>query len=146
MGDFFAFLKSTHYILMIILLAGLIFTTGKFYLNAINKQPFELFEKRQSLFFLALAHLQLIIGLILLFGVYGSAFSDMGSVMKNSEVRFTMIEHPLTMIIGIVLITIGYALAKRKKSDAKKFKTIAIYYGIALLVILLRIPWSRLHG
>jgi multisubunit Na+/H+ antiporter MnhB subunit len=47
------------------------------------------------------------------------------------------------MILAIVLITMGFSKHKRKTTDAEKFKTLAIYYGIALLFVLSRIPWNQ---
>ena len=67
----------------------------------------------------------------------------MGAAMKNAELRKIIVEHPLMMIIAIVLITIGWSKHKKKGSDTAKFKTIAIFYGLALIVVLSRIPWSN---
>ena len=66
----------------------------------------------------------------------------MGDVMKNSELRKPLIEHPLMIIIAIALITIGFSKHKKKTTDGSKFKTIAIFYGIALVLILAVIPWG----
>ena len=62
--------------------------------------------------------------------------------MKNSTLRSNILEHPLTMIIAIALITIGYSKHKKKLTSAAKFKTIAIFYTIALLLVLAKIPWK----
>ena len=62
--------------------------------------------------------------------------------MKNSELRKVLVEHPLVGIIAIVLITIGFSKHKKKERSAEKFKTIALLYTIALVLILSRIPWS----
>jgi hypothetical protein len=69
------------------------------------------------------------------------AFSTQGA-MKIPELRLTMLEHPLINIIGIVLITIGWSTHKKQESSNGKFKKIAIFYGLGLLLILSRIPWS----
>jgi hypothetical protein len=45
------------------------------------------------------------------------------------------------MIIAIIIITIGSAKAKRKQAENEKFKTMAIWFTIGLLVILANIPW-----
>jgi len=39
-----------------------------------------------------------------------------------------------------VLISIGATIARRKQADTNKFKTIAIWYSIALILILSAIP------
>lgn len=65
-----------------------------------------------------------------------------GSIMKDPTMRFKIIEHPLTMIIAIVLISIGYIKAK-KLTDAKQAnKTVLIFYIFGLILILARIPWG----
>jgi hypothetical protein len=45
------------------------------------------------------------------------------------------------MFVAIVLITIGSAKAKRKSNDTQKFKTMLIWFSIALLIIFIAIPW-----
>ena len=66
----------------------------------------------------------------------------MGEVMGNDTTRLYLVEHPLMMIIAIALITIGYSKHKKKLTSKPKFKMLAIFYGIAFLVVLSRIPWS----
>jgi hypothetical protein len=50
-------------------------------------------------------------------------------------------EHSLMMLIAVITITIGSASAKRKTTDNEKFKTITLWFSIALLIILSSIPW-----
>ena len=57
--------------------------------------------------------------------------------------RLLAVEHPLMMIIAIVFITIGWSKHKKKDTDTGKFKTIAIFYSLALLFVLSRIPWVQ---
>ncbi len=110
-----------------------------------SKKEFKEKDVRISLFALIASHIQLIIG----FGAYYfSAFYTtmkevgMGEVMKNSELRKPLVEHPLMIIIAITLITIGFSKHKKKETDGAKFKTIAIFYTIALILILAVIPWN----
>jgi len=103
-------------------------------------------DLRISLFTLIVAHIQLIIGLIGYFTSTQFAFmreNGMGAVMKDSDMRLFVVEHPLMMILAIVLITMGFSKHKNKTDDKSKFKTIAVYYGIALLFVLSRIPWGQ---
>jgi hypothetical protein len=69
--------------------------------------------------------------------------TDAASVMKDKSVRLLAIEHPITMILAIILITIGWSKHKKKTEDAAKFKTFVIFYGVALLLILSKIPWNN---
>lgn len=91
-------------------------------------------------------HLQLVIGLVL-YVISPLGFKNLsGEAMADSTSRLYALEHPLTMIIAIILITIGYATAKRAHDDRTKHKRIALYYAIGLLLILSRIPWSSWPG
>lgn len=69
--------------------------------------------------------------------------SNTTEVMKTKEIRLLALEHPVMMIIAITLITIGWSKHKKKTSSIAKFKTFAIFYGLALLLILSRIPWTN---
>ena len=66
----------------------------------------------------------------------------MGSAMADSNLRLYAIEHPLVMIIAIVLITRAYSKSKKDIEDRLKHKIKWISYSAALVLILSRIPWS----
>lgn len=99
---------------------------------------------RISLFTLIVSHIQLLIGLVLYFvSPRFDLWSELGGeVMKNSLARLYLVEHPLVNIIAVVLITIGYSKHKKKLTSQFKLKTLAIYYSLALVLFLSRIPWS----
>ena len=48
----------------------------------------------------------------------------------------------LMMIIAIVFITMAYSKSKKDIADNLKHKVKSVYYLIALVLILSRIPWS----
>ena len=90
-------------------------------------------------------HLQLLLGLVLYFflsPLTQTAFQDFGAAMKNAALRYWAVEHILAMIIGVVIAQIGRSKSKRQNSDSHKFKTTFIFYLIALIIILSRIPFS----
>ncbi|WP_373057368.1 hypothetical protein [Zunongwangia sp. H14] len=100
---------------------------------------------RIALFTLIVSHIQLLIGILLYFTApYFKMWAQegMGGVMGDDTLRLYNVEHPLMMIIAIVLITIGYSKHKKKLTSRPKFKILAIFYTLALLVILTRIPWA----
>ena len=49
----------------------------------------------------------------------------------------------LMMIIALILVHIGSVKTKKAGTSAKKFKVAAIWYGIALILIIAGIPWDR---
>jgi hypothetical protein len=72
-----------------------------------------------------------------------AAFSDFGAAMKNADLRFYAVEHILLMIIALVLVHIGRSKSKKAVAPWKKHRAAAIYYLIALVLILAAIPWDR---
>ena len=97
-------------------------------------------DRKIALFGLIATHVQLLIGMVLYF-VSPVGFSALGE-MANKTLRLTALEHPLVNIIAIVLITMGWSKHKKATTSESKFKTFAVFYGIGLLLILSRIPWS----
>jgi len=67
---------------------------------------------------------------------------NFGEAVHNRIIRFFGMEHVTMMLIGIIIITIGGAKAKRKTTDVEKHKTTAIWFTLGLLVILSSVPWS----
>lgn len=100
---------------------------------------------RISLFAMILAHLQLLVGLILYFvSPKGfNAVQEFGMGGLTSAARLVAVEHPFINIIALVLITIGWSRHKKFMEGDKKFKSIAIFYGLGLLLILSRLPWGQ---
>lgn len=112
-----------------------------------GKREFVVKDFRLALFSLIVTHIQLLVGLILWFvsplGLKAISSGGMGEVMKNSAIRLNVIEHPLMMIIAVILITIGFSKHKKKVESSAKFKTIVIFYILTLVVILSRLPWNQ---
>ncbi|SHM81679.1 hypothetical protein SAMN05216269_107132 [Flavobacterium xinjiangense] len=105
-----------------------------------SKKEFTAKDRKIALFGLIGIHTQLLIGLILYF-VSPLGFASFGQ-MSDKALRLTSLEHPLINIIGIALITIGWSKHKKLVTSESKFKTFSIFYGLGLLLILSRIPWS----
>ncbi|MCW5514917.1 hypothetical protein [Muriicola sp. Z0-33] len=100
---------------------------------------------RLSLFTLILCHLQLLIGLLIYFMSPSgfSALQELGMGGLNSAARLLAVEHPAINIVAIILITIGWSRHKKFMEGKKKFKSIAVFYGLGLLLVLSRIPWGQ---
>jgi len=127
-----------------LVIALLILTVVGSIVNA--KKEYKTSCYRAALFTLIVSHIQLLIG----FGWYFMSptykaikANGMGATMKDSAARLLAVEHPIMMILAIVFITIGFSKHKKKTTDAAKFKTILIWYGLALIFVLSRIPWSQ---
>jgi|SRR5210317_1828559 hypothetical protein len=141
----YSLLKNIHsywaYLVLLVLILGILNAIG----GKIKGRDFESKDLRLSLFGLIFSHIQLLIGLILYFvSPWFDQWSDMGvgSVMKDAQARLYLVEHPITNILAIVLITMGWSLHKRQSDPGKKFLRIALFYGFGLLLLLSRIPWD----
>lgn len=106
-----------------------------------GKKEFTAQNRKISLFALIAIHVQLLVGFILYF-VSPLGFQSFGQ-MKDAALRLTSLEHPLLNVIAIVLITIGWSQHKKLNTSEAKFKKIATFYGLGLVLILLRLPWAN---
>ncbi|MEP7279299.1 MAG: hypothetical protein ABI813_11695 [Bacteroidota bacterium] len=130
-----------RWIILILLVASIIKSYGGWK----QKKIFAPGDKKIWLFTLITAHITLLIGLYQwLFGRYGILVTSLPpgvSVMKDKFYRFFWVEHPTGMILSILLITLGYGMAKKAVSDETKFRRAFWYFTIALLIILITVPW-----
>lgn len=134
------------YLVLLILLLATFNAIVKYFSN----QPFGAKDFRVSLFGLIVTHIQVLLGLLLYFahptlgfGSFRNPDLTMADIMGTPELRLFAVEHPLIMIIAVVLITIGYSKHKKQLTSKGKFKMLAIFYTLAFILILSRIPWDH---
>ncbi|MEN8777345.1 MAG: hypothetical protein ABF263_00830 [Polaribacter sp.] len=133
-------MKEVHSYWAYLVLIILIFAVINAIIGLTQKKQFTDKDLRIGLFTLIVSHIQLLIGFVVYFT---GGFQDGLSEMKNPAIRLLSLEHPLTMILSIIFITIGWSKHKKKTEDAAKFKSFVIFYGIGLVLILSRIPWNN---
>jgi len=138
-------LKTAHsgwaYLLLLVLAVATINALiGFFAKKEFGNKDFSL-----ALVGLIVTHIQLLIGLALwAFSPYSNLlFTNTSEVMSTPALRLLALEHPLMMIIAVTLLTIGYSKHKKKIVSRGKFKMLAIFYTLAFLVVLSRLPWSQ---
>ncbi len=102
-------------------------------------------QRKFSLYALISVHIQVILGVIsYTHSAYTlSAMENFGGAMKDSLLRLFAVEHPLMMLIGAILITIGYVKAKKAVDLKVKYRKTLVYYSIGFILILSRIPWTQ---
>lgn len=105
-----------------------------------SKKEFSAQDRKIALFALIATHLQLVFGFVIYF-ISPLGMASLGQ-MSDKAIRLTSLEHPLINIIAIALITIGWSKHKKAADSQAKFKSIFLFYGLGLLLILSRIPWS----
>lgn len=138
-------MKAVHSYWAYLVLIILIFAVINAIIGLTQKKQFTDKDLRIGLFTLIVSHIQLLIGLAWYFMSpwFDLLTSDTAAVMKDKTVRLLAVEHPITMILAIVFITIGWSKHKKKTEDVAKFKSFVIFYGIGLVLILSRIPWNN---
>lgn len=89
-----------------------------------------------------LAQVQLVLGLWLysISPLVAGFFSQ--KAVHQRELRFFSVEHGPAMLLAVLLLSIGCIKAGRQADSRQKFKTITFWYGAALLLILIAVPWS----
>lgn len=111
-----------------------------------GNRPFIKSDNRLGLLLTIFTDLMLLIGIYLyVAGPRGYKMFDnaggMGNIMKDPTSRFFAVEHAVGMLIAIVLIHVGKAQARRPIGDRAKHRRTLIFYFLALLIILVSIPW-----
>lgn len=143
MYHFVLFLHSwLRWVLLIFLAVVIIrFLYGWTQNKAFNQQ-----DNRSTIFLVVLFHIQLLLGLTLYFilsPLIKGAFHDFGVAMKDNHLRYWAVEHIFIMVLSVVIAQIGRIKIKKSHADRAKFRNGVIYFILALVLIISRIPWSE---
>ncbi|QDH80150.1 hypothetical protein FKX85_14330 [Echinicola soli] len=136
-------IQHLHSGMAYLVLAGLIAVFIYALIGALGNRNFTDKDRKFGLIGLIPLHIQLLVGIIIYF-ISPLGFSNLssGNAMGDAVSRLYALEHPLMNIIAVVLVTVGYSRAKKLTQDRARFRSLYMFYGIALLLILSRIPWS----
>ncbi|MBD2716464.1 hypothetical protein KBK19_15590 [Microvirga sp. STR05] len=111
-----------------------------------GRKPFVGADNGMGAAFVGSMHLQLLLGLILYFGLspFGmKAFETAGgAVMKDPTGRFWGVEHLVGMLLAVVAAQVGRTLSKKTIDPVLKHKKAFTWFLIALLLVLVMIPWG----
>ena len=142
-SDMYSFLLHLHSILRWVVL--LLLLVAIFNSLVAGERPFIRTDARTGSIMVGFADLMLLIGLALwYFGPRGYKFIEnmgMSAVMKDPYARFFAIEHITAMLLAIILLHIGKVQGRKAISDKAKHKRTLLFYVLALLIILISIPW-----
>lgn len=138
-------LLHLHNLLRWVILILLLVSIAKAYSGWQGRKVLSPGDKKLWLFTMISAHITLLIGLYQVsFGRYGFITTHLPEgtdVMKDKFYRFFWIEHPVGMLIAIVLITLGRGMAKKAVADEIKYRKAFYFFLLALIVILVTVPW-----
>ena len=119
-------------------------------LGYLRKGPIIVWERSVAIVAMVLCHVQLLLGLVLYafrIKMY-TTVSGTGKLtaMTASVVRFWKYEHVATMVLAIALVTAGRVLSKKAQTEQGKQLRVAIFYLIALVLMIAMIPWPSREG
>jgi hypothetical protein len=135
--NLYTILVQSHSILRYVALFFLLVAVANSLVGVLRKTSFHGLDLKVPLWTMITFHLQLMIGLVLY--VISPKVQFSASMMKSDLLRFFTMEHSSLMILSIALITIGYIRAKSHMDNGNKH--ILIFYSLALLLILVAVPW-----
>ena len=140
----YIYFKTVHSYWAFFVLFILVAAIFNAFIGRYTGKEFSTKDLRISLFGLIFSHIQLLIGLILYFvSPWFDQWAEIGiGVMKDTQTRLYLVEHPLINILAIFLITMGWSMHKRQSESSKKFLRIILFYSLGLFLLLSRIPWS----
>lgn len=132
-----------HNFMRWLVLAALIVAVYRAYKGYVSKAVFAKTDNALRHWTATIAHVQLMIGMVLYFQspVVKYFMTNYKEAVKSIDITFFSLIHSILMFAAIVFITIGSAKAKRKQTDREKFKTMLIWFSLALLIIFIAIPW-----
>jgi hypothetical protein len=136
----YSFLKNFHSGFRYVVLALVFLAIVQAVAGWLGKKEFTEGNRKVALFAMISAHTQLLLGLVLYY------FSDLvqfsAAAMKNNNLRYWTVEHSVMMLFALVLITVGHGRAKRAVEAANKHRAILLFYGLALVVVVVAIMLS----
>ena len=141
-------LLSLHNIIRwVVLVIGILLVVRSF-LGWIKKWDYQERDQKLTPFFAGVFDLQILLGIILFFtkGWGGVLMNAPAEVMKTASLRFFAVEHWLLMIVAAVLVHMGSAQVKKATASLNKYKHAAIWFTIAILLVLASIPWPGMSA
>jgi len=136
-------LLTIHSLVRWLVLTSLLFAIYRAYHVWFSGKSFSKSDKTVRLITATISNIQLGVGLCLYFisPIIDYFLHNYKEVVKVGGIRFFGIEHSLMMLIALIVISIGSVKVKSKSKDNEKFRTMAIWFTIGLLIILISIPW-----
>lgn len=136
-------LLALHSWMRWVVLIGLILCLFRAYRGWLFPRPYARLDNQVRIGTVASVHLQLILGtwLYVISPIVHYFYAHFTEAVHINNIRFFGMEHVTMMVIAIAVMTIGSARTRRKKTDREKFRTMAIWFTIAVMLIFISIPW-----
>lgn len=141
----FTSLLVLHSLLRWVVVAAGLFAVGQALVGLVLDQPAAKRHRIANIVFVSSLHIQVVIGFVFYLGLSPMMrqviWPDFGGAMKDAALRFWAVEHVAGILLGVIIATVGSALARRAKRDRRKHLAAVIGFGLGLLIVLASIPW-----
>lgn len=140
----YPFLLAVHSWIRWLVLAALLSSSIRAYRGWLGGYRYTPVDEKLRLGTLAMLWLQLAAGLWLygLSPIVHYFYRNFPEAVHLDNIRFFGMEHITMMTIAIFILTLGGIRAGRQPTDKRKFRAMAIWFTIGLLLIFISIPWK----
>lgn len=139
----FTILLFFHSLIRWFVLGSLVYAICRAYRGYSRQLPFSKTDDSIRHYTATIAHIQLMLGIYIYTqsDTVKSLFSGIANADRINEPVFFGMIHISMMLIAIIIITVGSAKSKLQITAHDKFKTMLVWFSIALFVIFMAIPW-----
>jgi len=142
------FLSIHHYLSWGVVLV-LILAAGKAWKSLLFKNRWTSTDTILASLLMVGADLQLLLGIVLyaaLSPVTRQAFNNFGAAIADPGIRFFAVEHIAMMVVAVIILYIVKSRVRKAQFNARKHRMSAIWYTVALALVLFSIPWGRIFS
>ncbi len=125
------FVLVLHSLVRWVVLLALLFALFRAYRGRFGGREWEPVDGRALLIFTISVDVQMLLGIVLLLL---KGFANLGSFWMD---------HIIPMVVAVVFTHIASAQAKKDLAAEVKFRKVALWLTLAVVVILVSIPWTR---
>jgi hypothetical protein len=136
-------LLASHSLIRWLVLASLLYAIIRASRGWLSKRNFTAVDDSVRHWTATIVHIQFLLGLglYLVSPIVDYFLHHFQDAVHQRELRFFGMEHSVMMFLAVTVISIGSGKAKRETKDAEKFKIMAIWFAVGLLIILTSVPW-----
>ena len=113
--------------------------TGRF-----TRRPWTPADDAAGRWFVISVDIQVLLGLVLYFFFSSftmSAWRDMAGAMADKVIRYWAVEHAIGMLVATAFVHIGRVRIRKTSDSSRRHFLAAIFFGLALVLMLISIPW-----
>lgn len=140
----YPFLLTIHSWFRWLVLASLVLTLFRYYHGWFSGRKLSALDENIQSTTVKIVQTQFLIGLALyVFSPMVRYFLfNFGTAIHQRDARFFGMEHITMMFIAVAVISTGSSKSIKKITEREKYRTIAIWFSVGLLIIFLSIPWE----